>query len=213
MEGDTHLVQLIREMRSEINKLEKENKELRGELSQIGHRIVSARGREIRTAAGECELQQGEEVMCKGVLRRNVSAGSTNILQEQTGAKMTVRRYSMSSLLSGSGYHKYTGHIKSHASNGTLRMSGHVPETEFDPEQNLAKQQQTATEMPPELLASNLPKTRSFQDYIQKCRGRVKAVTFLLPMDTSSYTENQMTFQNAENQSTNHLSTIIEKDP
>ncbi|XP_073485177.1 putative coiled-coil domain-containing protein 195 [Aquarana catesbeiana] len=212
MEGDTQLLHVIREMHSEISKLEKENKELRGELSLTGHKTVNAKEREVRPRI-TCELQQSEEVTCKGVLRRNVSAGANDIMQEQTGAKMTVRRYSMSSLVSGVGYYKHNAHIKRHSSSGTLKINGPIQATESDVGNQQAINKETAEELPPELLANNIPKSRSFQEYMHKCRGRVKVVTFLLPMDMRAYAENQKTFQNPENQRANHLSTIIEKDP
>lgn len=84
MEGDTHLLRVIKELRSEINKLEKENKELKGELSQIGHDTISSKEREPR-AAIKCDQAQKKEVKCKGLLRRNVSVQSADLLQEQTG--------------------------------------------------------------------------------------------------------------------------------
>ncbi|KAM5164708.1 putative coiled-coil domain-containing protein 195 [Mantella aurantiaca] len=212
MEGDMNLLQVIRKMRSEINKLENENKELRGELSQTGYRTVTAKEREMRPGI-KCELQHSEEVTCKGVLRRNVTVGPNDIMQEQTGAKMTVRRYSMSSLLSGAGHYKHNAHIKRHFSSGTLKINGSIQDTESDTGNQQAINKETSEEMPPGLLVNNIPQTRSFQDYMHKCRGRVKVVTFLLPMDMRAYAENQKTFQNPENQRANHLSTIIEKDP
>ncbi|KAM3932225.1 putative coiled-coil domain-containing protein 195 [Leptodactylus fuscus] len=206
MEGDTHLLRVIKELRTEINKLEKENKELRGELSQTGHNTISGKEREPRTGIRYDQTQK-EEMKCKGLLRRNVSVQSTDLRQEQTGTAMTVRRYSMSSLLSSSEHFKHSAHMKRHSSTETL--SGPRPNQKSDTDLQLAKEEQTAAEM----LVTNIPKTRSFQQYMHKCRGRVKAVTFMLPMDMREYEENQMTFQNPQNQSTNHLSTIIEKDP
>jgi len=43
-------------------------------------------------------------------------------------------------------------------------------------------------------------------------RGKVKAVSFLLPMDMSSYAENQGSLKSPQNQSTKQLTTITEKD-
>ncbi|XP_063775645.1 putative coiled-coil domain-containing protein 195 [Pseudophryne corroboree] len=212
MEGDTHLMRVIREMRLEINKLEKENKELRGELSQAGHKAITAKEPEMRTGI-KCDQPGTEELVCPGVIRRNVSVGSADILQEQTGAAMTVRRYSMSSLLSSSDHYKSSAHMKRHSSTGTLELGETIQISEADNGQHIAKDKETATDTPSEKIISGIPKTRSFQEYMNKCRGRVKAVTFLLPMDMRAYAENQMTFQTPQNQSANHLSTIIEKDP
>lgn len=43
-------------------------------------------------------------------------------------------------------------------------------------------------------------------------RGKVKAVSFFLPMDMSSYAENQGSLKSPQNQSTKQLTTITEKD-
>ncbi|XP_071995688.1 putative coiled-coil domain-containing protein 195 [Engystomops pustulosus] len=206
MEGDTQLLRVIKELRSEINKLEKENKELRGELSQTGHSTICAKEQEPRTGI-KCEQAQKEDGKCKGLLRRNVSSQSADLMQEQTGAAMTVRRYSMSSLLSSSEHYTHSAHMKRLSSTETL--SGPRLNHKSDTDLQFAKDEESAAEM----LVTNIPKTRSFQQYMHKCRGRVKAVTFMLPMDMRDYNENRMTFQAPQNQSTNHLSTIIEKDP
>ncbi|GAB0193508.1 putative coiled-coil domain-containing protein 195 [Grus japonensis] len=44
------------------------------------------------------------------------------------------------------------------------------------------------------------------------CQGKVKAVSFLLPMDMSSYAEKQDSLKSPQNQSTKQLTTIAEKD-
>lgn len=44
------------------------------------------------------------------------------------------------------------------------------------------------------------------------CRGKIKAVSFLLPMDMSSYAEKQGFLKSPQNQSTKQLTTITEKD-
>ncbi|XP_077149067.1 coiled-coil domain-containing protein 195 [Ranitomeya variabilis] len=206
MEGDTHMLRVIKELRAEINKLENENKELRGELSQSGHNTISGKEREPRSTI-KCDQVQKEEVKCKGLLWRNVSVQSADLLPEQKGTAMTVRRYSMSSLLSSSEYCKHSAHMKRHSSSETL--SGPRLNQQSDTDLQFAKDEETAAEM----LVTNIPKTRSFPQHLHKCRGRVKAVTFMLPMDMRDYGGNQKTFQSPQNQSANHLSTIIEKDP
>ncbi|XP_056419519.1 putative coiled-coil domain-containing protein 195 [Hyla sarda] len=122
-----------------------------------------------------------------------------------SGTAMTVRRYSMSSLLSSSEHCKHSAHMKRHSSSETI--SG--PRLNQKSATQLAQHEESAADM----LVTSIPKTRSFQQYMHKCRGRVKAVTFMLPMDMRDYDENQMTFPSPQNQSANHLSTIIEKDP
>ncbi|KAM4694553.1 putative coiled-coil domain-containing protein 195 [Discoglossus pictus] len=210
MEGDTQLMRLIQEMRSEINKLERENKALRGELSQVGNRTINADDYE-KSDGIKCSPPLQEEAASKGVLRRNVSVGSTQTLQEQTGTAMTVRRYSMSSpVLHSYGYNKHSIHMKRFSSSATLELNGSAQNKVTAMDGHDLERESVASE---NLKSNKIPKTRSFQEYMNKCRGKVKTVTFMLPMDMRAYAENQMTFQGPQNQSSNHLSTIIEKDP
>ncbi|XP_053564980.1 putative coiled-coil domain-containing protein 195 [Bombina bombina] len=127
---------------------------------------------------------------------------------------MTVRRYSMSSsVLHNMGYYKQGIYKKRHSSSSTLDLNSSVQinDTMEAPEKQAnSEKESTASDS---VLATEIPKARSFQEYMHRCRGKVKAVTFLMPMDMREYNENQMTFQDPQNQSSNHLSTIIEKDP
>lgn len=88
MEGTKQLMQVIQEMRSEIIKLERENRALRGELQFDGPRRAK---QEEGTGgdAGKVEAwsltDSSEEAAV--ALRRNVSAGSALMLQEQKGIK------------------------------------------------------------------------------------------------------------------------------
>ncbi|XP_053316380.1 putative coiled-coil domain-containing protein 195 [Spea bombifrons] len=211
-------------MRSEIDKLERENKALREELSQLGIRTLTHKDQEISDDK-KCKMPPNEQALSKGVLRRNVSAGSAQALQEQkeyrifsvniyfyiTGVAMTVRRYSMSSPpLSSSGFHKQNVSLKRYSSSGTLGPNGSIQDIEQSTGRHDVQAKHVISE---NVLSNNNPKTRSFQEYVHQCRSRVKAVTFLLPTDMRSYAENQITIQSPKNHNANHLSTIIEKDP
>ncbi|XP_063297752.1 putative coiled-coil domain-containing protein 195 [Pelobates fuscus] len=198
---------MVQEMRSEIDKLERENRALRGELSQLGSRSVTTQDDKINDDNYNCPVK--EETLSKGVLRRNSSVGSAPISQQQKGVAMTVRRYSMSSSLLSSCFHWQNQNIKRHSSSGTLKLNGSVQDIETDPGNHGVTPGRTSEQV----LINKIPKTKSFQECMHHCRGRVKAVTFLLPVDMREYTENHMAFQSPQNQSANHLSTIIEKDP
>ncbi|KAM8954132.1 coiled-coil domain-containing protein 195 [Pelodytes ibericus] len=212
MEGGTHLMRMVQDMRSEINKLERENKALRGELSQLGNKPIPANDEET-SGDNNYDHPAKEEVLSKGVLRRNASVGSTQILQEQKGVSMTVRRYSMSSsLLSNCGFQNVN--IKRYSSSGSLNLNGSLQDIEPSNREHGGKHMESTGQMTSENVAiHDMPKTKSFQEYMNQCRGRVKAVTFLLPMDMREYAANQITIQGPTNQSTNPLSTIMEKDP
>ncbi|MEE6500660.1 hypothetical protein FKM82_003872 [Ascaphus truei] len=128
---------------------------------------------------------------------------------------MTVRRYSMSSsLLSYNSDYKHSKNMKRYSSSATLELNGSAQELESDPAEELAIEKDATAQIPAgNLRVNTITKTRSFQEYMHKCRGKVKAVTFLLPMDMSAYTENRINLQGPQNQNVNHLSTIAEKDP
>ncbi|XP_050758597.1 putative coiled-coil domain-containing protein 195 [Gymnogyps californianus] len=152
MEGNAHLLQVIRKMRSQINKLERENRALRGELQVCGQRAVppereAARGGgngDVRSLANDGEGPAGSPASLHG----SIVASPAPAPKEQTDTTMTVRRYS---------------------------------------------------------AASPAPAPSS-------ARGKVKAVSFLLPMDMSSYAEKQGSLKSPQNQSTKQLTTIAEKD-
>ncbi|XP_067394778.1 putative coiled-coil domain-containing protein 195 [Emydura macquarii macquarii] len=218
MERNTRLIQVIREMRSEINKLERENRALRVELKFSGQKAANqeegARGeggnRDTRRLTGS-----GEETVNSPVaLHRNVSAGSALALQEQKGDRMIVRRYSSSSSVqsfSGNTHHKAE---KRHPRNRTLEVQGTVKPPAGSSVMQLANEEEKGcAKIPADCFSSNnSSKRRAFQEHVYKCRGKIKAVRFLLPMDISSYSENQGSFKCPQNQDTKQLSTIIEKD-
>ncbi|XP_053169163.1 putative coiled-coil domain-containing protein 195 [Hemicordylus capensis] len=218
MEGNQQLLQVIHDMRSEIIKLERENRALRGELKfsgQKGAKREEATGEDPRRDETRSLSDSGEEAAGNPVaLRRNVSAGSTLMLQEQKGNIMTVRRYSISSSvpsLSGNKHHKTD---KRNPFKGALEVKGIMKQPAFPTDMQLSnKEEKGFTKMPGDCLSNNTSnKRRSFQDHVYKCRGKVKAVSFLLPVDISPYSENQGSFTCPQNQNTKQLSTIIEKD-
>lgn len=88
MEGTKQLMQVIQEMRSEIIKLERENRALRGELQfdgPKGAKQEEGKGGEAGKEEAWSHPDSGEEAAV--ALRRNVSAGSALMLQEQKGIK------------------------------------------------------------------------------------------------------------------------------
>ncbi|XP_025044622.1 coiled-coil domain-containing protein 195 [Pelodiscus sinensis] len=218
MEGNTRLVQIIREMRSEINNLERENRALRVELKFSGLRTTTqATGARGKGGQGEARslTDSGEETVTSPVaLSRNVSASSTLTLQEQKGTSMIVRRYSSSSSVQSFSGHKHHKAEKRHLSNGIMAVQGIVkPPASSSVMQIANEEEKGCAEIPAHCFSSNnSSKRRSFQEHVYKCRGKVKAVSFLLPMDMSSYSENQGSFKCPQNQDTKQLSTIIEKD-
>ncbi|XP_060098679.1 putative coiled-coil domain-containing protein 195 [Heteronotia binoei] len=215
MEGTKQLMQVIQEMRSEIIKLERENRALRGELQFDGPRgAKQAEG--MRGESGKEEAwsltDSSEEATVS--LRRNVSAGSALLLQEQKGNMMTVRRYSISSSVHSLAGNKHHKSDKRNPFKGALEVKGIIKQPAFPTDMQLTnKEEKGFAKIPSDCLSSSASnKRRSFQDHVYKCRGKVKAVSFLLPMDMSPYSENQGSFTCQQNQNTKQLSPIIEKD-
>ncbi|KAM9127084.1 putative coiled-coil domain-containing protein 195 [Pangshura tecta] len=218
MEGNTQLMRVIQEMRSEINKLERENRALRVELKFSGQRAANweegARG-ERGHGEDRSLIDSGEERVTSPVaLHRNVSASSALALQQQKGNSMIVRRYSISSSVQSFSGHKHHKAEKRHPSNRILEVQGIVkPPAGSSVMQLTNEEDKRSAKIPADCFSSNnSSKRRSFQEHVYKCRGKVKAVRFLLPMDMSSYSENQGSFNCSQNQDTKQLSTIIEKD-
>ncbi|XP_061490441.1 putative coiled-coil domain-containing protein 195 [Rhineura floridana] len=218
MEGNGQLMEVIHEMRSEIIKLERENRALRGELKcngQKGAKRDDGAGEEDKKDEAWGLTDSGEEASGSPVaLRKNVSAGSALTLQEQKGNIMTVRRYSISSSLPSLSGNKHQKSDKRNPFKGALDVKGIIKQPAYPTDTQLSnKEEKGVAKIPSDCLSSNASnKRRSFQDHVYKCRGKVKAVSFLLPVDMSPYSENQGSFTCPQNQNTRQLSTIIEKD-
>ena len=91
MEGNKRLMRVIQQMRSEIIKLERENRALRGELKFGGQNRAKWEdrgGEEDQKDETQGLTDSGEEAASSLLaLRRNVSADSALTLQEQKGTK------------------------------------------------------------------------------------------------------------------------------
>lgn len=91
MEGNVHLHQVIRKLRSQINKLERENRALRGELQVCGQRAVppateGAGGTgngNARSLAGDGEGPAGSPAALHG----STKAGPAPAPKEQPGTE------------------------------------------------------------------------------------------------------------------------------
>ncbi|KAF1621065.1 hypothetical protein FQV09_0008487, partial [Eudyptes chrysolophus] len=214
MEGNAHLLQVIRKMRSQINKLERENRALRGELQVCGQRAVppereAARGGgngDVRSLANGGEGPAGSPASLHG----SIVAGPAPAPKEQTDTTMTVRRYSTASPAPA------PSSARSHRAGKRPPPSNGHPGSAQPPAPLAAAQltggEEKGLEKSPAscLCYSHSSKMKLFQEHVCKCRGKVKAVSFLLPMDMSSYAEKQGSLKSPQNQSTKQLTTIAE---
>ncbi|XP_069752850.1 putative coiled-coil domain-containing protein 195 [Narcine bancroftii] len=196
MESNKRLKQMITEMRSEMKKLESENKALRVKLSQNGKR------------AEVLDLSlKSEEALTHTNLRRNISAP---VLEgEIRGNTMTVRRYSISSL------HAFTIGNKHHKSPDQNQIHRRSKRDERESAEatpsctmmKVIKGQGILAELPG--ANSSEEKHRQdtpFQGY------KMKSVTFLLPVDVVSRPEDQDFSHCLGYQSCNQLPPIQEID-
>ncbi|XP_025965492.2 putative coiled-coil domain-containing protein 195 [Dromaius novaehollandiae] len=218
MEGNTHLLQVIRKMRLEINKLERENRALRGELYFCGQRALQ-KEQEAGGEGGDGEFRslansEEESVGSPVPLCRNILTGPTLEPKEQKDNAMTVRRYSVaSSAQAASGVRPHRGD-KRPPSDGLLEVRGSAQPPTGPATAQLTNEEEKGVEKIPAncFSKSNSSKMKLFQERVYKCRSKMKAVSFLLPMDVSSYAENPGSLKCPQNQNTKQLTTIIEKD-
>ncbi|KAM6199123.1 putative coiled-coil domain-containing protein 195 [Sarcoramphus papa] len=218
MEGNAHLLQVIRKMRSQINKLERENRALRGELQVCGQRAVppereAARGGgngDVRSLANDGEGPAGSPASLHG----SIVASPAPAPKEQTDTTMTVRRYSTASPAPAPSSARSRRAGKRPPSNGLPDAPGSAQPAAPPAAAQLTSGEEKGLEKTPAncLSYSHSSKMKLFQEHVYKCRGKVKAVSFLLPMDMSSYAEKQGSLKSPQNQSTKQLTTIAEKD-
>ncbi|XP_054063330.1 putative coiled-coil domain-containing protein 195 [Rissa tridactyla] len=215
MEGNMHLLQVIRKMRSQINKLERENRALRGELQVCRQSAAplergAARGGgngDVRSLADDGEGPAGPPASLHG----NIAAGPPPVPKEQTDTTMTVRRYPTPLPAPASSAARSQQRLPS---NGLPEVPGRAPPpappaaTQLDSGEEKGLQKTLANC----LSNRHSRKTELFQGHVYRCRSKVKAVSFLLPMDMSSYAENRGSLKSPQNQSTKRLTTITEKD-
>ncbi|XP_054242147.1 putative coiled-coil domain-containing protein 195 [Indicator indicator] len=218
MEGNAHLLQLIRKMRSQINKLERENRALRGELQVCRQRTVplerQARGcgnSDVGSLDDDGERPAGSPAALHGRIVTSPALAP----KEQTDSTMTVRRYPTTSPAPAPFSRRFHRASKRPPSHGLLLD---MPVSVLPPAPSAAAQLthggEKGLEKPPTscLSYSHSSKMKLFREHVYKCRGKVKAVSFLLPVDMPSHAEKQGSLKSPPNQNTKPLTTITEKD-
>ncbi|XP_050164378.1 putative coiled-coil domain-containing protein 195 [Myiozetetes cayanensis] len=258
MEGNAHLLQVIRKMRSQINKLERENRALKGELQVCGQKRVvppereAARGggdSNVRSPAGDGEGPAGSPASLQG----SITASPALAPKEQTGTSESGlsgavhgTRECCPCRISQPGCYVSAGgwclhpprychdretlppHLTSSCSFQCKVPPGwqeafeqRVPRgarqclaTDPPAAAQLTREEEKGLEKSPSscLSYSHSSNVKLFQEHVYRCRAKVKAVSFLLPVDMSPFAEKQGSLKSPENQSTKHLMTIAEKD-
>ncbi|XP_074048840.1 putative coiled-coil domain-containing protein 195 [Macrotis lagotis] len=215
MEGTTQLMRVIQEMRSEINKLEKENKALRVELDFNSQRASAwennLEGNRKEEGAKKCNASLGEDPVTASIaIHRTVSADSALALKEPKGNIMTVRRYTISSSVHSFAAREHCKSGKRHLSSGILEAQRIMKSPAHSPVTKLANEDGKG--FAADCFTSNTSNKRTFQDHVFKCRGKIKAVSFLLPMEMSSYPKDPDSMECTQNLNPKQLSTIMEKN-
>nr|XP_041574047.1 putative coiled-coil domain-containing protein 195 [Taeniopygia guttata] len=207
MEGNAHLLQLIRKMRSQIHKLERENRALEGELRGCGRAAAPA----ARSGAA-------------GGWRRARRAGAPaaspaaspqgHLPLDQTDTAMTVRRYPTVSPAPAPSSTRSHWAGRKPPSTRLLELPGRAQPPAPPAAAQLSREEEKGLEKSPAscLSYSHSSNVKLFQEHVYKCQGKVKAVSFLLPTDMPSFAEKQGSLKSPQNQSTKHLMTITEKD-
>ncbi|XP_068548487.1 putative coiled-coil domain-containing protein 195 [Anas acuta] len=235
MEGNMHLLQLIREMRSQIDELERENRALRGELRACGPGTTASRAGSLAgptarpdpapgPAAAAAEQGQAGRCTCW----RPVATPSpcacrvefTGTLQSPLAQCASCscpcslragRRCPRGPAVPAAGWvcSRLRSSLCSSATTMTVRRYSTAAAAPAPP----GTRPPRAGKSPADCFSSSSPsKMKLFQEHVRRCRGKVKAVSFLLPMDVSACAENQGSLKSPQNQDTHELTTITEKD-
>ncbi|PNI70570.1 CCDC195 isoform 1 [Pan troglodytes] len=201
MEADIQLMRLIQEMRAEIHKLEKENQALRMKLTASSQR-ASGSGRE----SGD-KREEEAPGQSPATLQGAVSTDAAPAAQEHQGNVMIVRCYSISSSVCSSAVNDPWKSGKSHPKSGILEAQRTLKSLACSP---IKKQDMEEKVFATDSFTSNRTSQRASPEHVCGCRDKTKAVSFLLPMDMSSYSKNSSSLKHSPNQATNQLSIIAE---
>uniref|UniRef100_A0A3Q3IXZ1 Uncharacterized protein n=1 Tax=Monopterus albus TaxID=43700 RepID=A0A3Q3IXZ1_MONAL len=190
MESTRSLAQVIMEMRDEIKRLEAENRVLQGDNSQRSSGVVHG---ETSPVCSPAEQREGMEENPYGNLRRNASAP---VLEGQyKNTVMTVRRYSISSNLSGVTMREGRTDRMRQSDSGWGRLHEEI-------------QRGNGNSSGGEV--GKVTNRHSLQEYVHK-NAKVKTVTFLLPVD-DIYTNRPVLTKYQEEPKITELASITETD-
>uniref|UniRef100_A0A8D1ZBM9 Coiled-coil domain containing 195 n=1 Tax=Sus scrofa TaxID=9823 RepID=A0A8D1ZBM9_PIG len=200
MEENIPLTRVIQDMRAEINKLEKENQALRMKLA--------ARSQRTPDSGGESGDEKEEEVPGQpAAFHEGVSTDSTPAMREHQGNVMIVRRYSISSPIHSLAVKDPWKAGKKHPNHGIPEVQGTVKWLGCS---SIKKQDHGEKMFAPDVFAGHGSSRRAFPQHVFGCRDKIKTVSFLLPMNMSSYSKTSNSLKDSSNQTTNQLSTITE---
>ncbi|XP_030891486.1 putative coiled-coil domain-containing protein 195 [Leptonychotes weddellii] len=212
MEANIQFIGIIQEMQAQINKLEKENQVLRMKLTSSSQRTLGP--------GGESGDEREEEVTDLGNLKKasekspailhgGVSIDAAPAVHEHQGNVMIVRRYSISSPIHSFATNDPWKARERHPKSGILEAQGRVKSLACS---SIKKQDNKEEMFASDSLTSPSCNQRASPEHVfgNVTRDKIKTVSFLLPMDVSSYSKNSSSLKYSPNQTTNQLSTIAE---
>ncbi|KAI5943624.1 putative coiled-coil domain-containing protein 195 [Manis javanica] len=209
MEANTQLLRVIQEMRAEMDKLEKENQALRMKLSSSSQRTLGS-GAESGDEREEKVTDLGNLRKAPGQPPATLHGGASTDpapVQGHQGNVMIVRRYSISSPVHSFAANDPWKAGKRHPNHGILESQGTVKSLVCA---SIKKADNEEKMFAADSFASNTSNQRAFPEPDLGGRDKIKAVSFLLPMDMSSYSKNSSSLKYSPNKTTNQLNTIAE---
>ncbi|XP_051010498.1 putative coiled-coil domain-containing protein 195 [Acomys russatus] len=195
MDPSIQLMQVIQEMRVEINRLEKENHALRVQLTSTSQPAPSS-GRE-----SEDEREEAASGPPPGTLPGGIPVDSTPAVPKHQGNVMIVRRYAISPS------------VHSYAANDPWKARIGLANDGTSLACSSTRKQDNGEEMlANDVCSSNSPSQKASSDHGFVGREKTKTVSFQLPRERSSVLENSHPLKYSANQTTDQLSIIAQKD-
>ncbi|XP_060479890.1 coiled-coil domain-containing protein 195 [Panthera onca] len=219
MDANSQFLRIIQEMRAEISKLKKENQFLRMTLTSSSLRTSGGPCRESGDQREEevtdpCDLGKTSE-KSPATLYSAVSTDAAPAGREHQGNVMIVRRYSISSPVHSFAAHDLWKAGARHPKSGILDARGRVKPLACS---SIKKEDKEEEVLAADSLTNSSSNGRAFPEHMcgyvyspsASFRDKMKTVSFLLPVDVSSYSKNSSSLKCSQNQTTNQLSTIAE---
>ncbi|XP_047725797.1 putative coiled-coil domain-containing protein 195 [Prionailurus viverrinus] len=213
MDANSQFLRIIQEMRAEISKLKKENQFLRMTLTSSSLRISGGPCRESGDQREEEVTDPGDlgktSEKSPATLSSGVSTDAAPAGREHQGNVMIVRRYSISSPVHSFAARDLWKAGERHLKSGILDARGRVKPLVCS---SIKKEDKEEEMLAADSLTNSSSNGRAFPEhgFGNVTRDKMKTVSFLLPVDVSSYSKNSSSLKCSQNQTTNQLSTIAE---
>ncbi|XP_058520243.1 putative coiled-coil domain-containing protein 195 [Ochotona princeps] len=201
MEANIQYTKVIKAMQAEINHLKKENQALQMKLTLSGQRARSS-GEE----SGD-EWEEDEAEQCLATTQHAISTDGAQAMPGHQGNVMIVRRYFISSSVHSFGANDARKAGKRHLDTKVLRAPATVKPLGCS---SIEKEDSEENMFAEDSCLSNSSSQEASPEHAFGCRERTKTVSFLLPMDMSSYSKTSNSLKCSPSDSPKQLSIIAE---